>query len=240
MADFNHDGKLDVIANSLAVQELAWYENPTWERHVIAPETQQIVNEAMADIDGDGIPEIAFQSSFAMQAANSAGINWIARHNGDPRQPWKVEKIDAFPTSHHVAWADLDGDGKKELINAPLIGEKSVAPTYDQDKASVFWYSPKDWKRHVVTADIPGHHPPRAAGHVGRGQARAVSGGQLRGHRAVPRERQRRRHDVREAAAHAGTRREGAAPRRERRRASASRAASGSLPRSSRGTATRS
>jgi hypothetical protein len=156
VADFNHDGKPDVIANSLAVQELAWYENPTWERHVIAPETQQIVNEAMADIDGDGIPEVAFQSSFAMQAANSAGINWIAHHNGDPRQPWKVEKIDSFPTSHHVAWADLDGDGKKELINAPLIGEKSVAPTYDQDKASVFWYSPKDWKRHVVTADIPG------------------------------------------------------------------------------------
>src|SRR5260221_10771328 len=156
VADFNKDGKPDIIANSLAVSELAWYENPTWERHVIAPETQQIVNQAMADIDGDGIPEIAFQSSFAMQAANSAGINWIARHNGDPKQPWTVEKIDSFPTSHHVAWADLDGDGKKELLNAPLIGEKSVAPTYDQDKASVFWYSPKDWKRHVVTTEIPG------------------------------------------------------------------------------------
>jgi hypothetical protein len=156
VADFNKDGKPDVIANSLAVSELAWYENPTWERHVIVPETQQIVNQAMADIDGDGIPEIAFQSSFAMQAANSAGINWIARHNGDPKQPWTVEKIDSFPTSHHVAWADLDGDGKKELLNAPLIGEKSVAPTYDQDHASVFWYSPKDWKRHVVTTEIPG------------------------------------------------------------------------------------
>jgi hypothetical protein len=156
VADFNKDGKPDVIANSLAVAELAWYENPTWTRHVIAPETTQIVNEAMADIDGDGIPEIAFQSSFAMQPANSAGLNWIARHNGDPRQPWKVEKIDAFPTSHHVAWADLDGDGKKELINAPLIGEHGAAPTYDQDKASIFWYSPADWKRHVVTTDIPG------------------------------------------------------------------------------------
>jgi len=156
VADFNKDGKPDVIANSLAVSELAWYENPTWARHVIVPETQQIVNQAMADIDGDGIPEIAFQSSFAMQAANSPGLNWIAHHNGDPRQPWKVEKIDQFPTSHHVAWADLDGDGSKELLNAPLIGEKSLAPTYDQDKASVFWYSPKDWKRHVVTSDIPG------------------------------------------------------------------------------------
>lgn len=156
VADFNKDGKIDVIANSLSVQELAWYENPEWTRHVIVSETQQIVNQAMADIDGDGIPEVAFQSSFAMQPANSAGLNWIAHHSGDPRQPWKVEKIDQFPTSHHVAWVDLDGDGKKELINAPLIGEKGAAPTYDQDKASIFWYSPSDWKRHVVANDIPG------------------------------------------------------------------------------------
>lgn len=156
VADFNKDGKIDVIANSLSVQELAWYENPTWARHVVVADMQQIVNEAMADIDGDGIPEIAFQSSFAMQAANSAGLNWIARANGDPRQRWKVEKIDEFPTSHHVAWADLDGDGKKELINAPLIGEKSLAPTYDQDKGSIFWYRPTDWKRRPVANDIPG------------------------------------------------------------------------------------
>src|SRR5262245_38280347 len=154
--DINHDGKLDVIGVSQRVQEMAWYENPSWERHVMAEGYTGIVNLAASDIDGDGIPEVAFQSSFAMQAANSAGLNWIAHANGDPRQPWKVEKIDQFPTSHHVAWADLDGDGRKELINAPLIGEKSLAPTYDQDRASLFWYSSKDWKRHVIATDIPG------------------------------------------------------------------------------------
>lgn len=154
-ADFNKDGKIDVIANSLGVRELAWYENPTWERHVIVSDTMQIVNQAPADIDGDGIPEIAFQSSFAMQAAKSEGVNWIAHAQG-PGQPWKAEKIDTFPTSHHIVWADLDGDGKKELLNAPLLGAGSLAPTYDQDKASVFWYSPKDWKRHLVTDSIPG------------------------------------------------------------------------------------
>ena len=98
VADFNKDGRIDVIANSLQVQELAWYENPTWERHVIVPEMQSIVNQAMEDIDGDGIPEVAFQSSFAMQAANSPGYNWIARSQGDPRKPWTSEKIDTFPT----------------------------------------------------------------------------------------------------------------------------------------------
>ena len=126
VADFNKDGKIDVIANSLQVPELAWYENPTWQRHVIVSEMPQIVNQAMADVDGDGIPEIAFQSGFAMQAANSPGLNWFAHATGDPRQPWKVEKIDQFPTSHHVAWLDLDGDGKKELLNAPLIGERKI------------------------------------------------------------------------------------------------------------------
>ena len=35
VADFNKDGKPDVIANSLAVAELAWYENPGWQRHVV-------------------------------------------------------------------------------------------------------------------------------------------------------------------------------------------------------------
>jgi hypothetical protein len=161
VADFNKDGRIDVIANSLGVSEVAWYENPPasdkpWPRHVIVAEMQSIVNQAAEDLDGDGIPELAFQSAFAMQAAKSLGHNWIARSQGDPRQPWKAEKIDSFPTSHHVVWADLDGDGRRELINAPLIGEKSLAPAYDQDKASVFWYDSRTWKRHLVADDIPG------------------------------------------------------------------------------------
>jgi FG-GAP-like repeat len=166
VADFNKDGRPDVMANSLQAGEVGWYENPgsrpsggpgaAWTRHVIVPEVEAVVNQAMQDIDGDGIPEVAFQSAFAMQAANSPGYNWIARSQGDPTKPWKAEKIDTFPTSHHVVWADLDGDGRRELLNAPLLGEKSLAPTYDQDKAPVFWYDAKSWTRHVVADDIPG------------------------------------------------------------------------------------
>jgi hypothetical protein len=164
VADFNKDGKLDVMPNSLSVSEVGWYENPTWQRHVIVPEMQQIVNQAVADITGDGIPEVAYESAFAMQAANSPGHVWLARSQGDPRQPWKADKLDSFPTSHHVIWADLDGDGKLELVNAPLIGEKSLAPTYDQDQASVFFYPQSDWKRQTITTTIPGIiHRVRAA-----------------------------------------------------------------------------
>jgi hypothetical protein len=156
VADFNKDGRLDVIANSLSVSEVGWYENPTWQRHVIVPEMTQIVNQAMADINGDGIPEVAYENAFAMQPGKSEGNVWLARSQGDPRQPWKAEKIDAYPTSHHIIWLDFDGDGKKELVNAPLVGPKSLGPTYDQDKVSVFYYSQDDWKRRIVDADING------------------------------------------------------------------------------------
>ena len=34
--DLNNDGKKDLIAVDEAATELAWFENPTWERHVLA------------------------------------------------------------------------------------------------------------------------------------------------------------------------------------------------------------
>lgn len=156
VADFNNDGRLDVMANSIGVPGVAWLENPTWERHQIIADTRGIVNQAIADLDGDGIPELAFQSSFAMQAENSEGINWIARSQGNPEMPWKAEPIDRWATSHHVTWADLDGDGAKELVNAALIGHGSLQPTYDQDRASVFWYGQDGWRRGNVATDVPG------------------------------------------------------------------------------------
>ncbi len=157
IADFNNDGRLDVMANSTSEPELAWHENPGWERHVIVADMPAIVNKAIADLDGDGIPEVAFQSAFAMQAANSEGINWIARSQGDGSGEWSAEPIDRFATSHHVTWADLDGDGVLELVNAPLIGPGSLAPTYDQDSASIFWYGQNSWARGTIAdADVPG------------------------------------------------------------------------------------
>ncbi len=156
VADFNQDGRLDVMANSLRVPELVWHENPTWERHVIVEDVSSLVNLAIADIDGDGIPEVAFQTAFAMLPSSSEGHNWVARSQGDPTMPWKTEAIDDYPTSHHVTWADLDGDGSLELVNALLLGSEGLAPTYDQDMASVFWYGQDGWNRGTLSDQVPG------------------------------------------------------------------------------------
>jgi aldos-2-ulose dehydratase/isomerase family protein/VCBS repeat protein len=154
--DVNHDGKPDVIGVSQRVPEMAWYENPTWQRHVMVEGLPGIVNFAAADLDGDGIPEIAFETGFTMSPATSEGLVWVMKHKGDPRGPWEAQQIDKFPTSHHVAWADVDGDGKKELINAPLIGAKGAPPTYDQDVAPIFFYRQGDWRRQVITESVHG------------------------------------------------------------------------------------
>jgi hypothetical protein len=156
VTDVNHDGKPDVIGLTQKITELAWYENPTWERHVLIKDMPGLVNMAAQDIDGDGIPEIAIETGFSMNAAKSPGLVWILRHDGDPRGLWKATKIDELTTSHHIAWADVDGDGKYEIVNAPLIGPKSVPPKYTEDNVSLVYYHEPDWKREPIDFQFNG------------------------------------------------------------------------------------
>ena len=155
IADINHDGRPDVVGLAQELTELAWFENPGWQRHVLVKNMPGLVNMAAANLDPDGIPAIAFESGFSMVAAKSPGLLYLLRHNGDVNNLWTATKIDELPTSHHVAWADIDGCGKKELINAPLIGLKALAPTYD-DKVSLVYYRQDDWKRMTIDNDITG------------------------------------------------------------------------------------
>ena len=55
------------------MDELVWFENPGWDRHVIASGLREMINAAADDTDGDGIPEIALAHGFDMEAAKSAG-----------------------------------------------------------------------------------------------------------------------------------------------------------------------
>jgi hypothetical protein len=149
IADLNHDGKPDVIALASGMPELVWYENPTWERHVIVGGMSRMINCAAWDIDGDGTPEIALASEFAQEAKKSSGVVSILHHDGDPRGPWKVIEIDRLPTSHRLRWADVYGNGEKVLVNAPLTGARAEAPDY-RDHTPLVLYRPGEWKRELI------------------------------------------------------------------------------------------
>jgi FG-GAP repeat len=160
VTDINNDRRPDVIGLSTRMTELAWYENPNWDRHVFIREMNGLVNMAAHDLDGDGLPELALESEFSMVAAKSQGFVWLLRQRGDPRQPWQAVKIDTLTTSHHLAWADIDGDGKKELINAPLIGPNALAPKYEDRVPLVYYRAPQEpqseWKRLLIDDQLTG------------------------------------------------------------------------------------
>ena len=155
VTDLNRDGKPDLIALASGMGELVWYENPTWERHVIASGFSRMINCAAWDEDGDGIPEIVLASGFANDAKNSAGIISVLRHDGDPRGPWKVTEIDRLTTSHRLRWADIYGNGKKVLVNAPLTGPNAQAPDY-RDHTPLVFYRPGEWKRESIGTENEG------------------------------------------------------------------------------------
>ncbi len=155
IADLNHDGKPDLIALASGMPELVWYENPTWERHVIAGGFSRMINCAVWDTNGDGIPEIVVASGFANEAKNSVGIVSVLHHDGDPRRPWTVTEIDRLTTSHRLRWADVFGDGKKVLVNAPLTGAHAEAPDY-RDHTPLVFYRPGEWKRELIGEENQG------------------------------------------------------------------------------------
>ncbi len=149
-ADLNADGRPDVIALSTRLPELVWYENPGWERHVIADGLSRMINVAPHDIDGDGIPELALAHDFSSTYADSVGIVSLLTHQGDPRELWSMREIDRVPTTHRLRWADVGGSSGRVLVSAPLIGDESLRPEF-HDTLSLLWYRPDDWERRTMT-----------------------------------------------------------------------------------------
>lgn len=153
--DVNHDSRLDLIAVDEAATELAWYENPGWQRHVIATDMARMINLACHDIDGDGVPEIFLAHRFDTRPNRSLGILLLLEHRGDPRGTWSAREIDRLPTAHRVRWADIDGNGRKVLVAAPMVGMQGYAPNFE-DNVPVYIYRPGEWKRELASEDARG------------------------------------------------------------------------------------
>jgi hypothetical protein len=154
VADLNHDGKPDLIALASGLPELAWYENPGWQRHVIASGLSRMIN-CVAVPTVDGIPDIVLASEFSNEAAKSVGIVSVLHHSGDPRQPWTATEIDRLPTSHRLRLADIDGSGKPVVINAALTGPDAAGPDY-RGQTPLAFYRPGEWKRRLISDENSG------------------------------------------------------------------------------------
>jgi len=153
-ADLNGDGKKDLIAVDEKATEVAWFENPTWERHVLATNVPRPLNAACWDIDGDGVPEVVLAYRFETSPEQSVGNVVLLTHGKDVRQPWTAREIDRVPTAHRVRWIDPEGNGQKVLLLGPMVGERF--PPAEGDPVPIYLYRPGKWERETISKEPRG------------------------------------------------------------------------------------
>ncbi|HEV2272824.1 MAG TPA: VCBS repeat-containing protein [Acidobacteriaceae bacterium] len=152
--DMNHDGKIDLIGLGTQGESLTWYENPSWTPHAILP-LPRMINVDASDLDGDGIPELAVAYGFSSNPAKAVGN--LAILHCDSKGQWTAKEIDRVPTAHRVRFADLEGNGKKVLIVAPIMNAQSTGFTDPANLPTpLLMYRPQEWKREVITEENRG------------------------------------------------------------------------------------
>src|SRR5687768_7690395 len=121
IADVNGDKKQDVLLVDAA--EVAWYENPTWQKHVISGKLTERDHVCIAaeDIDGDGKAEIAIGAQWNPGDTVNSGAVFYLVPPEDRAQKWKAVKLPHEPTVHRMWWI-YDDAGKYSLVVSPLHG----------------------------------------------------------------------------------------------------------------------
>jgi FG-GAP-like repeat len=151
--DVNGDGKLDIAGVSNSHSAVVAYINPgtrnvPWGRRVLSSATPAPVNLTVADVNGDGLPDIIvsmrYQPTTNPAAGQTVGLAWL-ENTGKPTGEWIYHTIDTTPGTFQdprtVQAADINGDGKIDVV------------TTDGVTGTVAWYeqvTPTNWVRHVI------------------------------------------------------------------------------------------
>lgn len=138
-ADVNGDGQPDILALSSQESRVEWYQNPSWKARSITKGTHK--NISLAPLRRAGYPTsgLALATDFALDDSLHGGNIWWAEPARAPESEWSLQLIGRIPTSHRLRWADINGDGRPELIDAPIVGPGAKRPDYSVG-APLTWF----------------------------------------------------------------------------------------------------
>lgn len=96
------------------------FEGP-WRRHTIDDSHRGADGVRLADVNGDGLPDIT-------TGWENDGVTRAYLHPGygAVRAPWPAVTVGATPNVEDAVWADVDGDGNMDVVSSAEGGAQSV------------------------------------------------------------------------------------------------------------------
>jgi hypothetical protein len=128
--DVNADGRNDIITSSAHKYGIFWYEQArdgsqiVWKQHVIDDKWTQAHSLTLADIDGDGTPDLATGKRFMAHNGTDPGefeplgVYWYRLERG--KEPAWTKHVISFNegigSGLSIPVVDLDGDGDLDVV----------------------------------------------------------------------------------------------------------------------------
>jgi hypothetical protein len=121
VADIDGDRKPDIVLADK--NHIVWYQNPGWQRHVMAEKLTQLDHVCIAalDIDGDGKAEVAAGAGWQPGDTVKSGSVHYLIPPADRTQRWEPVQLPHEPTVHRMRWVK-NSEGKYDLVVVPLHG----------------------------------------------------------------------------------------------------------------------
>ena len=139
-------------AATLPAADVTRAPGPPWPRHVIDASSRGADGIKVGDLNGDGRPDL-------VTGWEEGGVVRAYLHPGTERvrTPWPAVTVGAVSDAEDAGFADLDGDGRLEVISA-TEGRTRTVYWHRPPAAAADLLDPRAWRTTAFPA-LAGRHP---------------------------------------------------------------------------------
>jgi hypothetical protein len=159
VGDVNGDGFLDISARyGKDGKSLAWWQNPGdgsghWVKHPVGETTIEMDRDVMADINGDGRPDIVVTEE---KAWSGDSVFWFEQAGPRENPSWLRHTLVTQFTTNSLDVADMNNDGSLDIVAAEHRGTKKLEIWENLGHGS-------SWVEHIISTGRENHIGARVA-----------------------------------------------------------------------------